>query len=74
MVLIDSHFHQFILSRNAKLIEKLIQWKELIDNLLLDIQQSRTISVMLYNLVDSKLMAKENVATKWYSIEEVELY
>lgn len=73
-VVIDSHFHQFILSRDAKLIEKLIQWKELIDNLLIDIQQSKTISAMLYNLVDSKLMAKENVATKWYSIEEVKLY
>lgn len=73
-VVIDSHFHQFILSRDSKLIEQLNIWKETVDNLLLDIQQSKTISAMLYNLVDSKLMARENVATKWYSIEEVKLY
>lgn len=73
-VLVDSHFHQFILSRDAKLVEQLTQWKELVDDLLIDIQQSKTISTMLYNLVDGKLSAKENVATKWYSIEEVKLY
>lgn len=73
-VVIDSHFNQFILSRDAQLVEKLIQWKETVDNLLIDIGQSKIISSMLYNLVDSKLMAKENVATKWYSIEEVKLY
>lgn len=73
-VVLDSHFNQFILSRDTQLVEKLIQWKETVDNLLTDIGQSKVISAMLYNLVDSKLMAKENVATKWYSIEEVKLY
>lgn len=73
-VVIDSHFHQFILSRDAQLVEQLTKWKEIVDNLLIDIQQSKTISAMLYNLVDSKLMARENVATKWYSVEEVKLY
>lgn len=73
-VVLDSHFNQFILSRDTELVEKLIQWKETVDNLLIDIGQSKVISAMLYNLVDSKLMAKENVATKWYSIEEVKLY
>lgn len=73
-VLVDSHFHQFILSRDPKLVEQLTQWKEMIDGFLIDIQQSKTISAMLYNLVDSKLMAKENIATKWYSVEEVKLY
>lgn len=73
-VVLDSHFNQFILSRDTELVEKLMQWKETVDNLLIDIGQSKVISAMLYNLVDSKLMAKENVATKWYSIEEVKLY
>lgn len=73
-VVIDSHFHQFILSRDSQLVQQLTKWKETVDSLLLDIQQSKTISAMLYNLVDCKLIAKENVATKWYSIEEVELY
>ncbi|XP_031633016.1 uncharacterized protein LOC116346888 [Contarinia nasturtii] len=73
-VIVDSHFHQFILSRDKSLIEQLTKWKEIVDNFLIDIQQSKIISAMLYNLVDSKLMAKENVATKWYSIEEVKLY
>lgn len=73
-VVVDSHFHQFILSRDSQLVQQLTKWKETVDSLLLDIQQSKTISAMLYNLVDSKLMARENVATKWYSIEEVKLY
>lgn len=73
-VVLDSHFNQFILSRDAQLVEKLMQWKDTVDNLLVDIGQSKIISSMLYNLVDCKLMAKENVATKWYSIEEVRLY
>lgn len=73
-VVVDSHFHQFILSRDSALIEKLAKWKETVDNLMVDIQQSKIISAMLYNLVDSKLIAKENIATKWYSIEEVKLY
>lgn len=73
-VVLDSHFNQFILSRDTELVAKLTQWKETVDHLLIDIGQSKVISAMLYNLVDSKLMAKENVATKWYSIEEVKLY
>lgn len=73
-VIIDAHFHQFILSRDKQLIKLLTKWKEIVDSFLADIQHSKTISAMLYNLVDSKLMAKENVATKWYSIEEVKLY
>lgn len=73
-VIIDSHFHQFILSRDSQLIEKLTKWKESVDSLLVDIQQSKTVSAMLYNLLDGKLIAKENIATKWYSIEEVKLY
>lgn len=73
-VIIDSHFHQFILSRDSHLIEKLTKWKESVDGLLVDIQQSKTVSAMLYNLLDGKLIAKENIATKWYSIEEVKLY
>lgn len=73
-ILIDSHFHQFILSRDSELVEKLTKWKGTVDNLLIDIEQSKIISAMLYNLADSKLMAKVNVATKWYSVEEVKLY
>lgn len=73
-VIIDSHFHQFILSRDSHLIEKLTKWKESVDSLLVDIQQSKTVSAMLYNLLDGKLIAKDNIATKWYSIEEVKLY
>lgn len=73
-VIIDSHFHQFILKRDKNLVKQFIEWKETVDNLLNDIQQSKTISAMLYNLVSSKLMAKENVATKWYSVEEIKLY
>lgn len=72
-VIVDSHFHQFILSRDKSLIDQLTKWKEIVDNFLVDIQQSKIISAMLYNLVDSKLMSK-NVTTKWYSIEEVKLY
>lgn len=72
--IVDSKFHQFILSRDVKLIEKLAQWKEFIDNLLVDIQQTKTISAMMYNLIDGKLLANDHVASKWYSVEEVRLY
>lgn len=73
-VIIDSQFHQLILSRDAEFIEKLNKWKAFIDNLLFDIQQTKTVSAMMYNLIDRKSLAKEGVASKWYSVEEVKLY
>lgn len=73
-ILIDSHYHQFLLSRNSNLIEKLEKWKNLIDNLLVDLHQSKSLTAMIYDLVNGKSIAKENIASKWYSVEEVQLY
>lgn len=73
-VIVDSHFHQFFLSRNVQLIAKLEQWKTLVESMLTVLQLTKTLSAMLEDLVNGKLVAKENIASKWYSVEEIQLY
>lgn len=73
-VIVDSYFHQFFLSRNIQLIVKLEQWKTLVETILTDLQLTKTLSAMLEDLVNGKLIAKENIASKWYSVEEIQLY
>lgn len=73
-VIVDSHFHQFFLSPNVQLIAKLEQWKTLLENMLTDLQLTKTLSAMLEDLVNGKLIAKENIASKWYSVEEIQFY
>lgn len=72
--LIDSHFQHFIISRDAKLINLLTKWKELVDDLVLDIQQTSTVSAALQNLVEGKSIKTEGRGSKWYSVEAFKLY
>lgn len=72
--IVDSHFHQFFLSRNVQLISKLEHWKTLVESLLTDLQLTKTLSAIFDDLVNGKRIAKENIASKWYSVEEIQLY
>lgn len=72
--LIDSHFQQFLISRDDKLIVLLTNWKELIDGLVQDIRQTTTVSAALRNLLDGKTIKNESSGSKWYSVEAFKLY
>lgn len=72
--LIDSHFQQFIISRDEKLIKLLTKWKELVDSLVQDIQQTTSLSAALRNLVEGKVIKNESSGSKWYSVEAFKLY
>lgn len=72
--LIDSHFQQFIISRDDKLINLLTKWKALLDGLVQDIQQTTSISAALRNLLEGKTIKHENSGSKWYSVEAFKLY
>lgn len=72
--LIDSHFQQFLISRDTKIIKLLTKWKELIDGLVEDVQQTSIVSVAVQNLIDCKTIKNESTTSKWYSVEEFKLY
>lgn len=73
-VIFDSYFHQFFLSRDVQLIAKLEQWKTLVETMLTDLQLTKKLSAMLEDIVNGKVIAKEYIASKWYSVEEIQLY
>lgn len=72
--LIDSHLHQFIISRDTKLVKLLTKWKNLVENYVSDIQQTKSTAAILYQLVDGKSSFKESQGSKWYSVEAFKLY
>lgn len=72
--LIDSHFQQFIISRDDKLIHLLTKWKAFLDGLVQDIQQTTSISAALQNLLDGKTIKNDSSGSKWYSVEAFKLY
>lgn len=71
--IIDAHLHQFIISRNIELKNSLLKWKELIDGFVIDLQGLKTVEALLINLVDGKSI-RDKHGSKWYSIEEIQLY
>lgn len=71
--IIDAHLHQFIISRNIELKNSLLKWKELIDGFVIDLQSLKTIEALLINLVDGKSI-RDKHGSKWYSVEEIQLY
>lgn len=73
IVIIDAHFHQFVMSRDLTLVELLLKWKLLVDEYIIDLQGLRTVEALLTNLIDGKSI-KDKHGSKWYSIEEVKLY
>lgn len=72
--LVDSHFQQFIISRDSKHINLLIEWKQFVDNLAQEVQETKIIAATLSNLFNGKLIGKESKGSKWYSVEAFKLY
>lgn len=74
IVLLDAHYQQFILSREAKLPQMLAKWKDLIDEHSMALREMKSVSAVLYNLVRGNALTTENQSSKWYSVEAVKLY
>lgn len=74
LIILDSSYQQFIISHNSKLIESLEKWKHLVDNYIKNIQSTKNVAAILYNLVDGKPIYRDSSSSKWYTVEEVKLY
>lgn len=72
--IIDANYQQFVLSRNRDLLELVEGWKGLIDDHLGKLNEVKSLSSELYNLVSAKALAKEKQSSKWYSVETIKLY
>lgn len=72
--IIDANYQQFVLSRNQNLLALVEEWKESIDDHLSKLNEVKSLSAELYNLVSAKALAKEKQSSKWYSVETLKLY
>lgn len=72
--IIDANYQQFILSRNGSLLSIISTWKVLIDERLTKLNEIKSLSSELYNLVSAKALAKDKQSSKWYSVEAIKLY
>lgn len=72
--MIDSHYHHFIMSKKTDFVEKLCEWRQSIRNTIGKIKELKSVTAMLYDLSEGKTVARESVASKWYSVEEITLY
>lgn len=73
-VFLNTHFQKLVLSKDARLINLLYNWNELFVLYKHEIVELEKVTSLLYNIVQRKKIAKEVNYSKWYSIEEVELY
>lgn len=72
--ILDSHYQQFLLSRNMELSTIIAKWKQLVDDRLASVRDMKSLSSVLYNLVKGNTHKNDNPSCKWYSVEEVKLY
>lgn len=72
-VIIDAHFHQFVISRDPELIKSLKKYRELIDGFVADIREMKTLEAMVMNVINGKTTRSEQYGSKWYSIEQIKL-
>ncbi|KNC30922.1 hypothetical protein FF38_09307 [Lucilia cuprina] len=73
-VFLNSHFQKLALSKDIELMEILYKWHELIQSYKREIVELETVAALLYNIVERRKIFKEKNSSKWYSIEEVQLF
>lgn len=72
--MLDSHYQQFLLSRNPQLPKMITKWKQLVDEHLATVRDLNSFSAILYNMVKGTAHRNDNPSCKWYSVEAVKLY
>lgn len=74
MVILDAHYQQFLLARDSSIIEKIVEWKALIESFVEAIRDMKSISGQLRSFVRGKWKGDDNKNSKWYTVEGVQLY
>lgn len=74
IVILDSHYQQFLLARDPTINEMVLKWKELIESFICSIRELNKMTARLQNLVDGKANGNGNTGSKCYSVEKVKLY
>lgn len=73
-VIVDAHYQQFVLSRNAEVLGLLTKWRDYINDQIDSVRGMKSLSAELYNLVNGKTLATDKQSSKWYSVEVIKLY
>ncbi|KAM7357663.1 nucleolar protein 11 [Cochliomyia hominivorax] len=73
-VFLNSHFQKLALSKDVELMDILYKWHELFQSYKMEIDRLETVAALLYNIVEKRKAIKPNNSSKWYSIEEVQLF
>lgn len=74
IVILDSHYQQFLLARDPTINEMVSKWKELIESFICNIRELNSMTARIQNLVDGKANGNGNTGSKCYSVEKVKLY
>lgn len=73
-LLIDSHFQQIILSRDAEVREKLVNWVNVVKQHSDSLKELKSFAPTILRLLEKKGGEREKRVNKWYSVETIKLY
>ncbi|XP_055606734.1 uncharacterized protein LOC129754609 [Uranotaenia lowii] len=73
-LLIDSHFQQIILSRDAALKQKLLDWIEVVKRHTAGLNELKALASEIRRLAEGKFREGEKGFNRWYNVEIVQLY
>lgn len=73
-LLIDSHYQQFVLSKDNSICDELTKLLELLREYTDNLKELGSFVPILHNLVQRKVVKNESKYSQWYSIERVKLY
>lgn len=73
-LLIDSHYQQFVLSKDSSIGDELSKLLDLLKEYTDNLKELNSFVPILHNLVQRKVVKNESKYSQWYSIEKVKLY
>lgn len=73
-LLIDSHYQQIVLSRDAEVKRRLLVWAEVVKRHAASLAELKALTPTIQRLVEGKHNQGSNQHNRWYSIETVQLY
>jgi hypothetical protein len=73
-LLIDSHYQQILLSKDAALTEKMEMWLKLLDDHIRVLNQMNALRPVLTKIASNKSLQPSKKCNQWYTIEKLNLY
>lgn len=74
ITLLDSHYQQFVLSQDPKVLESLEKWQEALEKYEEVLKELTSVGHVIENAIAQKSISAEKKFCKWYSIQAVNLY